>query len=161
MCVKWVPFVKLAFSLGNRAHFGSKNALFCSIWTHHGRQKKGFLSSKMRRFWVKTPIWQMAPVSRAHVPPPPRKSVNFEDFLLICTVSPHFWPFVGGGGGYAWRGGGGVKPNFADKNFMDTWKKRRMRRGQRSIRENGVETKAWKSKKTKASAPQPQGSVIF
>ena len=24
ICVKWVPFVKLAFSLGNRAHFGSK-----------------------------------------------------------------------------------------------------------------------------------------
>ena len=42
-------------------------------------------------------------------PPPAGKSVNFEDFLLICTVFPHFGPF--------W---GGVKPNFADKNFMDT-----------------------------------------
>ena len=43
--------------------------------------------------------------------PPPGKSVNFEDFLLICTVFPHLGPF---------RGGGGVKPNFADKKFMDT-----------------------------------------
>ena len=29
--------------------------------------------------------------------PPPGKSVNFEDFLLICTVFPHFGPFSGGG----------------------------------------------------------------
>ena len=43
-------------------------------------------------------------------PPPPRKSVNFEDSLLICTVFPHFGPFSRRGG----------KPNFADKNFMDT-----------------------------------------
>ena len=28
---------------------------------------------------------------------------------MICTVFPHFGPFSGGG-----------KPNFADKNFMDT-----------------------------------------
>ena len=34
-------------------------------------------------------------------------------FLLICAVLPHFGPFSGGGGG-------GVKPNFANKNFMDT-----------------------------------------
>ena len=26
--MKWVPFVKLAFSLGNRAHFGSKMGYF-------------------------------------------------------------------------------------------------------------------------------------
>ena len=32
-------------------------------------------------------------------PPPPRKSVNFEDFILICTVLPHFGPLSGGGGG--------------------------------------------------------------
>ena len=44
-------------------------------------------------------------------PPPPGKSVNLVDFLLICTVFPHFGPFLEGGGG---------KPNFADKNFMDT-----------------------------------------
>ena len=43
-------------------------------------------------------------------PPPRAKSVNFEDFLVICAVFPHFGRF--------W--GGGVKPNFADKNFMDT-----------------------------------------
>ena len=48
-------------------------------------------------------------------PPPPRKSVNFEEFLLICTVFPHFGLLFGGGGG-----GYGAKPNFADKNFMDT-----------------------------------------
>ena len=30
--------------------------------------------------------------------PPPGKSVNFEDFILICTVFPHFGPFSGGGG---------------------------------------------------------------
>ena len=42
---------------------------------------------------------------------PPQKSVNFENFLLICTVFPCFGPFSGGEGG---------KPNFADKNFMDT-----------------------------------------
>ena len=33
-------------------------------------------------------------------PPLPRKSVNFEDFLLICTVFPHFGLFSGRGGGY-------------------------------------------------------------
>ena len=49
---------------------------------------------------------------KSRSPPPPGKSVNFEDFILICTVFPHFGPFF-------W-GGGGVKPNFADKNFMDT-----------------------------------------
>ena len=42
--------------------------------------------------------------------PPPGKSVKFEDFLLICTVFPHFGPFFWGGG----------EPNFADKTFMDT-----------------------------------------
>ena len=47
---------------------------------------------------------------KLHPLPPPRKSVNFEDFILICTLFPHFGPFSGGGG----------KPNFADKNFMDT-----------------------------------------
>ena len=31
--------------------------------------------------------------------PPPGKTVNFEDFLLICTVFTHFGPFSGGGGG--------------------------------------------------------------
>ena len=30
--------------------------------------------------------------------PPPPKSVNFEDFILICTVFPHFGTFFGGGG---------------------------------------------------------------
>ena len=44
-------------------------------------------------------------------PPPPGKSVSLQDFLLICTVFPSFGPF---------SGGGGVKPNFADKDFMDT-----------------------------------------
>ena len=34
ICVKWVPFVKLAFSLGNRAHFGSKMGLF-SAFSHN------------------------------------------------------------------------------------------------------------------------------
>ena len=43
--------------------------------------------------------------------PPPGKSVKFEHVLLICTVFPHFGPF---------SQGGGVKPNFADKNFMHT-----------------------------------------
>ena len=43
--------------------------------------------------------------------PPHGESVNLEDFLLICAVFPHF---------LALFGGGGVKPNFADKNFMDT-----------------------------------------
>ena len=42
--------------------------------------------------------------------PCPRKSVNFEDFILISTVFPYFGPFSGGGGG---------KPTFADKNFID------------------------------------------
>ena len=32
--MKWVPFVKLAFSLGNRAHFGSKIGLF-SAFLHY------------------------------------------------------------------------------------------------------------------------------
>ena len=32
--VKWVPFVKLAFSPGNRAHFGSKMGLF-SAFSHY------------------------------------------------------------------------------------------------------------------------------
>ena len=31
ICVKRVPFVKLAFSLGNRAHFGSKMGLFSAF----------------------------------------------------------------------------------------------------------------------------------
>ena len=30
---------------------------------------------------------------------PPRESVTFEGFILICTVFPHFGPFSGGGGG--------------------------------------------------------------
>ena len=34
ICVKWVPFVKLAFSLGNRAHFGSKIGSF-SAFSHY------------------------------------------------------------------------------------------------------------------------------
>ena len=34
ICVKWVPFVKLAFSLGNRAHFASKMGLF-SAFSHY------------------------------------------------------------------------------------------------------------------------------
>ena len=42
-------------------------------------------------------------------PPPPREKYQFEDFILICTVFLHSGPF--------W---GGIKPNFADKNFMDT-----------------------------------------
>ena len=29
--MKWVPFVKLAFSLGNRAHFGSKMGSFSAF----------------------------------------------------------------------------------------------------------------------------------
>ena len=33
-CVKWVPFVKLAFSPGSRAHFGSKMGLF-SAFSHY------------------------------------------------------------------------------------------------------------------------------
>ena len=99
--------------------------------------------------------------------PPPRKGVNFEDFILICAVFSSFWDLFGGGRGKTkfcrqefyghpdfsdsncrllspekffkvsilrilywfvqfflilgpFRGGGGVKPNFADKNFMDT-----------------------------------------
>ena len=32
--MKWVPFVKLAFSPGNRAHFGSKMGLF-SAFSHY------------------------------------------------------------------------------------------------------------------------------
>ena len=31
ICVKWVPFVKLAFSPGSRAHFGSKVGLFLAF----------------------------------------------------------------------------------------------------------------------------------
>ena len=31
-------------------------------------------------------------------PPPPENSVNLEDFLLICTLFPHFGPFSRGGG---------------------------------------------------------------
>ena len=31
ICVKWVPFVKLVFSLGNRAHFGSKMGSFAAF----------------------------------------------------------------------------------------------------------------------------------
>ena len=57
---------------------------------------------------------QMSTTSFVHkiaFPPIPGKSVNFEDFQLICTVLPHFQSF---------SGGGGVKPTFADKNFMDT-----------------------------------------
>ena len=34
ICVKWVPFVKLALSRGNRAHFGSKMGLF-SAFSHY------------------------------------------------------------------------------------------------------------------------------
>ena len=34
ICVKWVPFVKLAFSPGNRAYFGSKMGLF-SAFSHY------------------------------------------------------------------------------------------------------------------------------
>ena len=34
ICVKWVPFVKLAVSPGNRAHFGSKIGLF-SAFSHY------------------------------------------------------------------------------------------------------------------------------
>ena len=40
--------------------------------------------------------------------PPPGQSVNFEDFLLICTV----FPFSGGGGG--------VNQILRTKNYMDT-----------------------------------------
>ena len=40
--------------------------------------------------------------------PPPQKSADFEDFLLVCTVFPHFDPFYGGG----------INPNFAE--CMDT-----------------------------------------
>ena len=48
---------------------------------------------------------------KSRPPPPPRKSVSFEGFALICTVFPHFGPFPGGVG---------KQPNFADKNFVDT-----------------------------------------
>ena len=34
ICVKWVPFVKLAFSPGNRAHFGPKMGSF-SAFSHY------------------------------------------------------------------------------------------------------------------------------
>ena len=40
--------------------------------------------------------------------PPPEKSVNFEDFLLILQSFSSFGSFFGGGG----------KPNFANKNFI-------------------------------------------
>ena len=42
-------------------------------------------------------------------PPPQKKSVNFEDFILICTVFPRFGPFSGGVGG----------TKFWDKNFSE------------------------------------------
>ena len=43
-------------------------------------------------------------------PPPPEKSVNFEDFLLICRVFLILGPFRGGGG----------KTKFWGQEFMDT-----------------------------------------
>ena len=45
---------------------------------------------------------------KSRSPPPPGKSVNFEDFILICTVFPHFGPFLGGGG---------VKTKFCGQEF--------------------------------------------
>ena len=36
-------------------------------------------------------------VHKLAFPPPPGKSVSFEDFLLICTGFPHCGPFSGGG----------------------------------------------------------------
>ena len=52
-------------------------------------------------------VWSI----KSRFPLPPGLSASFEGFLLICTVFPHFGPF---------SGRVGVKPNFADKNFMDT-----------------------------------------
>ena len=45
-------------------------------------------------------------------PPPPRKKCQFSGF---STDLYRFFLILG-----PFRGGGGLKPNFADKNFMDT-----------------------------------------
>ena len=60
--------------------------------------------------------------------PPPGKSVDFEDFLLICTVFPYLGPF----------GGGGVKPNFVHKNFMDLFWKEKSLGERQSIAQKGA-----------------------
>ena len=39
--------------------------------------------------------------------------MNFENFLPICSNFSSF-------GAFFWGGGGGVKPNFVDKNLIDT-----------------------------------------
>ena len=53
----------------------AKMLCFVAFGHKHGRQKKKpFWAQKLHRFRVKTPIWQMAPVSRAHTPPPPQNT---------------------------------------------------------------------------------------
>ena len=49
-------------------------------------------------YHVRIYVIQKRPDVHKIVFPPPRKSVNFEDLLLICAVFTHFGPFLGGGG---------------------------------------------------------------
>ena len=69
-----------------------------------------FHAKKTDYFQKRPDVHKIVLSMKLRPPPPPRKSVNFEDVLLICTVFLILDPFRGGGG----------KPNFADKNFMGT-----------------------------------------
>ena len=85
------------------------NAVSCSIWTprsvwHDKCQKsanKAVLGQEMHRFQVKTPIWQVVPVSRAYPPPSsPEKCLlggNHEKWVdgggihFSLDLRAHFW----------------------------------------------------------------------
>ena len=95
VCVKRVPFVKLAFFTAERSiflaqkgpfsmisYYKNSDAVKYSTWATfienvvRNRWKWPVLDQKMHRFPIKTPIWQMVPISRAHTPlsrqrPPP------------------------------------------------------------------------------------------
>ena len=93
-------------SPANPAHVASLVA--CCSWEFKRRRGHGRESQPIQK---RPDVHKIVLSIKSHSPP--GKSVNFEDSPLICTVFPHFGHFWGGGGG-------GVKPNFADKNFMDT-----------------------------------------
>ena len=99
---------------------------FVAFGHKHGRQKRPFWAQKMHRFRVKTPIWQMAPVSRAHPPPPPPKKTSpcmplappplLEDhpppFPGIFSKTPT--PPQGERGAGGWGGGAGQGPIYRE-----------------------------------------------
>ena len=72
------------------------------FWDSQAKPQGNSAVCRKRRLFVhifqKRPDVHKIVLSVELLSPPPGSSVNFEDFLLICAVFPHFGPFWGGRG---------------------------------------------------------------